>query len=256
MAAYSYPPAYDPYASAGYGAPYAAHPYGGPPSDEIRTVFITGFPDDVKERELNNLLRFIPGYQASQMNWKDGAAQGFALFDTGMNARTAMNMIAQIQFDEASVLRTELARKNMYVKDDGIAIGAPPAKRARHGEYGAAPPGLGGPPGMAPVAPQGFAPVSNHKDNPPCSTLFIGNLADSVSETELRGLFGAQPGFKQLKLMKNGRNVTCFCDFDDLQTAMTVHTNMQGAVLTSSDRGGIRIQYSKNPLGKRRDAPY
>lgn len=29
---------------------------------------------------------------------------------------------------------------------------------------------------------------------------------------------------------------------------------MQGAVLHSSDRGPIRIQYSKNPLGKKRDA--
>jgi hypothetical protein len=28
---------------------------------------------------------------------------------------------------------------------------------------------------------------------------------------------------------------------------------LQGAVLTSSDRGGIRIQYSKNPFGKKRD---
>lgn len=28
---------------------------------------------------------------------------------------------------------------------------------------------------------------------------------------------------------------------------------MQGAVLTSSDRGGIRIQFSKNPYGKKRD---
>ena len=28
---------------------------------------------------------------------------------------------------------------------------------------------------------------------------------------------------------------------------------LQGAVLQSSSRGGIRIQYSKNPLGKRKD---
>ncbi len=28
---------------------------------------------------------------------------------------------------------------------------------------------------------------------------------------------------------------------------------LQGAVLQSSDRGGIRIQYSRNPFGKKRD---
>lgn len=61
-AAYSTPSSY-----AGYNhqAPAAASsPYG---VEEIRTVFISGFPADVKERELNNLLRFLPGYEASQM---------------------------------------------------------------------------------------------------------------------------------------------------------------------------------------------
>ena len=40
--------------------------------DAVRTVFISGFPSDVKERELNNLLRFVAGYEASQMNFKNG----------------------------------------------------------------------------------------------------------------------------------------------------------------------------------------
>lgn len=43
-----------------------AAPAGSYAGDEIRTVFITGFPDDVKERELNNMLRFLPGYQVSK----------------------------------------------------------------------------------------------------------------------------------------------------------------------------------------------
>lgn len=37
------------------------------PDDQIRTVFITGFPTDMKERELHNLCRFLPGYEASQV---------------------------------------------------------------------------------------------------------------------------------------------------------------------------------------------
>ena len=35
----------------------------------------------------------------------------------------------------------------------------------------------------------GYAAVTNTKDNPPCNTLFIGNLGDGVNETELRGVF-------------------------------------------------------------------
>jgi hypothetical protein len=72
----AYPYSADPAAPyAGYSAPAAgadpyAYSYGGgyaPAShpDEIRTLFITGFPPDVKERELNNMLRFLPGYEVS-----------------------------------------------------------------------------------------------------------------------------------------------------------------------------------------------
>lgn len=38
----------------------------------------------------------------------------------------------------------------------------------------------------------GYAPVSNTRDNPPCNTLFIGNLGDNVNEQELQVLFGGQ----------------------------------------------------------------
>ena len=71
-----------PYAApAGYAAPYAAPaPYGAAPQygvpplsnpDEPRTLFVTGFPTDVKERELNNLLRFLPGYEVRRGATRD-----------------------------------------------------------------------------------------------------------------------------------------------------------------------------------------
>ena len=31
--------------------------------DELRTIFVTGFPQDVRERELMNLCRFMPGFE-------------------------------------------------------------------------------------------------------------------------------------------------------------------------------------------------
>lgn len=40
-------------------------------------------------------------------------------------------------------------------------------------------------------------------------------------------------------------------EFEDVLSATTVHQSLQGAVLASSDRGGMRVQYSKNPFGKR-----
>ncbi|KAK9811958.1 hypothetical protein WJX73_003005 [Symbiochloris irregularis] len=233
--------------------------------DEVRTVFITGFPQDVKERELNNLLRFLPGYEASQMHWKNGQAQGFALFSNGATARTAIDSSHNLTFDETTTLRCELARKNMYIKDDQAA------KRGRYGaEPQAAPytayapnpapqqpayyqPSPVAAPAAMPAGPRAYTNVSNTKDNPPCNTLFIGNLGDTVSESELRNIFGTQPGFCQLKLNRGLKSVTCFVEYTDIASAMAVHASQQGAVLTSSDRGGIRIQFSKNPYGKKRD---
>lgn len=269
----AYPPnAYAP--AAGYGPP---QPYGGyPPSafgpqptfgggDEVRTIFITGFPSDVKERELNNLLRFLPGYEASQMNWKNDQAQGFALFATGALARSACDAITQLCFDEASVLRCEMARKNMYIKDD------PAIKRPRTSAYSSGPAigAMGGNGPMAGGMPPSYSsrppsmhgagagrssgPVSSAEDNPPCNTLYIGNLGDAVSEAELKAVFGASPAFKFLKVVHGPRSTNCFVEYEDVASATTMHSNHQGVTLQSSDRGPLRVQFSKNPYGKKRD---
>jgi hypothetical protein len=55
-----------------------------------------------------------------------------------------------------------------------------------------------------PVAQQrAYVPVANTKDNPPCNTLFIGNLSEAAQEADLHALFAAQPGFRQLKLVRS-----------------------------------------------------
>eukprot|EP00878_Enallax_costatus_P009079 GHUV01009491.1.p1 GENE.GHUV01009491.1~~GHUV01009491.1.p1 ORF type:complete len:225 (+),score=87.49 GHUV01009491.1:457-1131(+) len=105
-----------------------------------------------------------------------------------------------------------------------------------------------------PLRPTNFSPVTNLRDNPPCNTLFIGNLGDNTSEQELRALLSSQPGYRQLKMVRGPKSTTAFVEFADVSTAIMVHSALQGAVLASSDRGGIRVQYSKNPFG-RRDVP-
>lgn len=287
------------------GAPhYAQWPpvLGGPllDNEEVRTLFVLGFPPDVKERELQNLLRWWPGYEASQMNFKGEQPMGFALFSSAAMALSARDALHNLVFDpEAnSVLRAEMAKKNLYVKRGVTGVGVETSgydqsKRLRTvGDYtrspyvpGGAYPGPGlsptswvpqsyipatvpydpfgsysmpqvqplAPPMVQALAPSGYAPVQNNKDNPPCNTLFIGNLGESTSEAELRGLFSGQPGFKQMKVLRQGRSTVCFIEFADVNTAIAVHNNLQGAILSSSDRGGMRLQYSKNPFGKRKD---
>lgn len=68
-----------------------------PPSiSKIRTVFITGLPGDVKERELHNLLRWLPGFEASQINFKAEQPMGFALFSTAQHAMAAKDALQVI----------------------------------------------------------------------------------------------------------------------------------------------------------------
>ncbi|KAI5056512.1 hypothetical protein GOP47_0028330 [Adiantum capillus-veneris] len=261
-------------------------------NEEVRTIFVLGFPPDVKERELQNLLRWWPGYEASQMNFKGEQPMGFALFSSAAMALSARDALQNLVFDPEtnSVLRAEMAKKNLYVKRGVTGAGVEPtgydqSKRLRTvGDYtrgpyvpGGAYPGpmpaptswvpqsyipapydpyagYGMPPPVQPLtpiptalAPSGYAPVQNNKDNPPCNTLFIGNLGESTSEAELRGLFSGQPGFKQMKVLRQGRSTVCFIEFADVNAAIAVHNNLQGAILTSSDRGGMRLQYPFDP---------
>lgn len=272
----------------------------------------------MKERELQNLLRWLPGYEASQLNHKTEPPMGFALFSTPPYAIAAKDALQELVFDAEckSILHTEMAKKNLFVKRGVVSDANPvdqskvdqskrlrtggdythtgypnpsplhPAPLAplaplppvwRHQGYMAPPPlpsqydpyraypapvPMQVPAYPAPVpmqapaplpAPSGYAPVQNSKDNSPCNTLFIGNLGENVIEEELRNLFSVQPGFKQMKLLRQERNTVCFIEFNDMGSATNVHQKLQGAVIPSSGRGGIRIQYSKNPFGRRKD---
>ncbi|KAE9584483.1 putative RNA recognition motif domain-containing protein [Lupinus albus] len=266
------------------------------PYDEVRTIFITGLPEDVKERELMNLMRWLPGFEASQLNFKAEKPMGFALFASPHQAHSAKDILQDMLFDHQSksVLHTEMAKKNLFLKR-GIGADANPydqTKRLRtdgdytHNAYttpspfhppptplwGAphgymapqAPPPYdpyGGYP-VAPVpmplpapiaAPSSYVQVQNTKDNPPCNTLFIGNLGENINEEEVRGLFSVQPGFKQMKILRQERHTVCFIEFEDVNSATNVHHTLQGAVIPSSGSVGMRIQYSKNPFGRRKD---
>lgn len=285
--------------------PTAAPPAagGGPPphqpisilNDEVRTIFISGLPEDVKERELQNLLRWFPGYEASQVNFKGEHPMGFALFSTPQYAIGARDSLQDMVFDAESnsILHTEMAKKNLFVKR-GIVVDSnayDQSKRMRTGGdythtgysspspfhppppapvwgphgYMAPPPPPYDPyggypvppiqmPAPAPVqAPSSYVPVQNTKDNPPCNTLFIGNLGENINEEELRGIFSVQPGFKQMKVLRQERHTVCFIEFEDVNSATNVHHSLQGAVIPSSGSIGMRIQYSKNPFGRRKD---
>ncbi|XP_041002438.1 RNA-binding protein with multiple splicing 2-like [Juglans microcarpa x Juglans regia] len=65
---------------------------------KVRTIFITGLPEDVKERELLNLLRWWPSYEASQVNFKGEKPMGFALFSTAQLVVAAKDALQEMVF--------------------------------------------------------------------------------------------------------------------------------------------------------------
>ncbi|XP_071942552.1 uncharacterized protein [Antedon mediterranea] len=83
-----------------------------------------------------------------------------------------------------------------------------------------------------------------------CSTLFIANLGTSTTEQELRDLMSGLPGFSRLR-MHNKNGAQCvFVEFQNFAFASQAFAQLQGAVLRSSDRGGLRVEFAKANMGE------
>lgn len=84
--------------------------------------------------------------------------------------------------------------------------------------------------------------------NPPCNTLYVGNLPMNTSQEELRSMFSKCPGYKRLSFKAKSNGPMCFIEFDDITYAALALQEMHGNPLSNSVNGGIRLSYSKNPL--------
>ncbi|EAU84414.2 hypothetical protein CC1G_01410 [Coprinopsis cinerea okayama7 len=97
--------------------------------------------------------------------------------------------------------------------------------------------------------------------NPPINTLYVGNLpAPSPSigfsndqlEDAIRQLFMAQPGYRRLVFRQKNNGPMCFVEFEDVHFATRALNELYGHTLGGLVKsGGIRLSYSKNPLGVR-----
>lgn len=95
-------------------------------------------------------------------------------------------------------------------------------------------------------------PAANPADqNPPCNTLYVGNLPVNTTEDELKSLFSRQRGYKRLMLKPKPQGPMCFVEFEDIDFATKALADLYGRSLSNSVKGGIRLSFSKNPLGVR-----
>lgn len=95
-------------------------------------------------------------------------------------------------------------------------------------------------------------PPANPADqNPPCNTLYVGNLPMDASEDELRRLFSPARGYKRMCFRTKPNGPMCFVEFEDVSAATRALHELYGVALSNSKKGGIRLSFSKNPLGVR-----
>ncbi|KAF2104527.1 hypothetical protein NA57DRAFT_63002 [Rhizodiscina lignyota] len=94
-------------------------------------------------------------------------------------------------------------------------------------------------------------PVNPADQNPPCNTLYVGNLPLDTSEDELKAMFSKQRGYKRLCFRTKQNGPMCFVEFEDVSFATKALNELYGHPLHNSVKGGIRLSFSKNPLGVR-----
>jgi hypothetical protein len=76
-----------------------------------------------------------------------------------------------------------------------------------------------------------------------------------TSEDELKAIFSKQRGYKRLCFRTKHNGPMCFVEFEDISFATKALNELYGAQLHNSVKGGIRLSFSKNPLGVRAGQP-
>ncbi|KAJ7297434.1 hypothetical protein O6H91_Y384400 [Diphasiastrum complanatum] len=195
---------------------------------DVKTLFLAGLPDDVKEREIYNLFRPHSGYQSCQLKYTGRGCQlvAFVVFSDHASAVAAKEALNGHTFDPQTgeTLHVELARADSRSKRSRSGDRAPGSIEKKYrgisdipGVYGD--PGVGGNlhisgmmnsvyddlNGFPPSQSSGLMPSyavqdsmrglmmgqtvagsqTAVKSNPPCSTLFFGNLGSNCTEEEL-----------------------------------------------------------------------
>lgn len=116
-------------------------------------------------------------------------------------------------------------------------------------------PGKSGYANTNPYIRHNFPPANPADQNPPCNTLYVGNLPMDTSEDELKAMFAKQRGYKRLCFRTKQNGPMCFVEFEDVSFATKALNELYGAQLHNSVKGGIRLSFSKNPLGVRSGQP-
>ncbi|KAG8510277.1 RNA-binding protein with multiple splicing 2 [Galemys pyrenaicus] len=104
---------------------------------QVRTLFVSGLPVDIKPRELYLLFRPFKGYEGSLIKLTSRQPVGFVIFDSRAGAEVAKNALNGIRFDPENpqTLRLEFAKANTKMAKNKLM--ATPNPTSAHPALGA-----------------------------------------------------------------------------------------------------------------------
>uniref|UniRef100_A0A3Q3WTK0 RRM domain-containing protein n=1 Tax=Mola mola TaxID=94237 RepID=A0A3Q3WTK0_MOLML len=93
---------------------------------QVRTLFVSGLPLDIKPRELYLLFRPFKGYEGSLIKLTSKQPVGFVSFDSRSEAEAAKNALNGVRFDPEipQTLRLEFAKANTKMAKNKL-VGTP-----------------------------------------------------------------------------------------------------------------------------------
>ncbi|ELK05336.1 Ornithine decarboxylase antizyme 2, partial [Pteropus alecto] len=96
---------------------------------QVRTLFVSGLPVDIKPRELYLLFRPFKGYEGSLIKLTSRQPVGFVIFDSRAGAEAAKNALNGIRFDPENpqTLRLEFAKANTKMAKNKLMATPNPA---------------------------------------------------------------------------------------------------------------------------------
>lgn len=227
--------------------------------EEIRTLFVSGLPLDVKPRELYLLFRSFKDYEQSllKLTGKPGRPPmpvAFVTFENRAGAEEAKAALQGQKFDPdlPQTLRLEFARSNTKVAVKKHFAGGPvpmgiPTGPARYqhthsypvNSFVAGPPNEGWIQQGVPIGELGVpqpmqlhqlpmgaipspGPATSVGATAPCSTLFVANINPFATEKDMKELFQRYPGFRRVRLHSKGGLPVCFVDFQVSQHCVSL----------------------------------
>ncbi|GAM82121.1 hypothetical protein ANO11243_001000 [Dothideomycetidae sp. 11243] len=211
-------------------------------SDRQRNPGKSVINDDAVDDETDGLLRDPLGYA------RNGRPSG--------NMRSPMSQIPTTQFGSMS-LNSGPYDGPSPLSSSNSGLASPVGGNVQHGAGGPYQGKMGHQNSFSPSAPmngQGrtsYPPANPADQNPPCNTLYVGNLPNNTSEDELKRLFSQQRGYKRLCFRTKQNGPMCFVEFENITLATQALHHLYGKMLSNSVKGGIRLSFSKNPLGVR-----